>query len=165
MNRYKIKTTGDLSVSDGIIEVDGELLETMSLECKKESGQDRILVPDCIKFQEYLGGGDDIGIVFNNSRHVLSCCNDIWKVQGLIDNYMPEPSGFELVAIDAEHRKVGHTYFFCDANESISTRKCVQRYCKYLGDGEFIFATDDQGVCVSCVDWENWYEVRRIEDE
>ena len=126
--------------------------------------ENEILVPDDIKIENRCSG-DGLGIVFNEGKQLLiyDRYDGLWKVWSADSDYWVR---CKLVPVDKENLKVGYTYFrtiskYINYKELLD----VWRYCKYLGNNKYVYATHDGAVEVKDVDWDYWYQVVPIEDE
>ena len=119
----------------------------------------KLLVPKSILMQTGFEQGDGLGIVFNAREQVLFHLNTGWAVLAHNDNYVQ----CELVKVNAEDRKVGYTYLMCGYAKLESHITALSCYCKYLGDGQYVYTDESKGITISDAYYPEWYEVRVLE--
>ena len=130
--------------------------------------ENEILVPDDIKIENHCGGGDNLGIVFNNRSQVLTY-DLVEKVWCVLPAYPEDFIKCKLVPVKREDLKVGYTYFRTESEfgtERFSNSlEDIGLYCKYLGNGRYVYVTYDGDVETNDTYWTHWYQVVPIEDE
>ena len=114
--------------------------------------------PGNIKFYRY-GDGDNNGIVFENGKQVLSTFDGLVDVKVTnIDLSIPQP---KLVKVDVSKRKKEHTYFRTNYDDMREADK-LRMYCKYLGDGKYVYIGNSYGIEATEIgdcSWNHWYKV------
>lgn len=138
--------------------------DTIRYELLIESKAEIIRVPGCIKI-EINGGadGDNLGIVFNNNKQVLSYRN---KNEGIYDIDCASKTLFiqtQLIKIDPSEKVEGGTYYFTDNYDPQTTIDNLFNYCKYI-NGVFISIHNGYPTNV-VIGFDHWYKVVPLEDE
>jgi len=137
--------------NDGECEIDG--VKYVKEETEKS---DVLITPNNIVFERDTGDGDRLGIVLNEKEQELHSDYGVYKVNEATSSCLVK--GLKMVPVKAEDRKVDHTYFKSDDERPDFTVK--SRYCKYLGNGEYVFIVNDKDVLVRKLSFKYWYEIR-----
>ena len=148
------------------IKISEESYEALAKASKEEDRE--LLVPDNIKIENECGDGDGLGIVFNEGKQTLdyTSTRDVWRV---LPAYPQDFINCKLVPVGKENLKVGYTYFRTDekvgSDGFFENLKDIFYYCKYFGNGRYVYVTYDGVVLGSYFSWNYWYQVVPIEDE
>ena len=148
------------------VEISNKSYRALAKAVKEENNE--ILVPDNIKIESECGDGDGLGIVFNEGKQTLAynSVEDVWYV---LPAYSKDFVKCKLVPVKREDLKVGYTYFRTESEfgtERFSNSlEDIGLYCKYLGNGRYVYVTYDGDVETNDTYWTHWYQVVPIEDE
>jgi len=136
----------------------------------KESSPDIIRVPNCIHIEMDSGGGDRLGIRFNDDKQVLTSDQGVFEVYRRITvqghtSYEGDIIPCKLVPVEIESLKRDYTYFRDDTGllKTINL-ELLDSYCKYLGENYLCFVNKVNEVRVSRDMDFTWYEVVPIEE-
>jgi len=113
-----------------------------------------IFVPDNIKIEKCCGG-DDLGIVLNDEKKVLYYHKDIkdWVIVPSKNNFVK----CKIVPVNRRDLKIGYTYYRTDmVNEDFSD---LYLYCKYLGNGKYVYIANNGDIKVGGNQWKHWYQI------
>ena len=115
-----------------------------------------ILVPDNIRIEKDFDDWDELWIVFNDDKQVLSYNESNGGVYSVSFSDNDDFIKCKLVKVDQGDRKVGYTYYRSD-NDTGSIDN-LNNYCKYLWEWKYVFITCGIDVMVF-----NWYHIDRYQ--
>ena len=125
--------------------------------------QDIIRVPECIKIVKYdLYDGDNLGIVFNNNKQVLSYRHyngGIYDIR-CHDSYKQEIIPCQLIKYNRGDLKPGDTAF--RTNSENPKFNDLLFYCKIINDEEFTYISDKNIMQKKAYNYKFWYKVTPV---
>lgn len=153
---YPMRTAFCEGSKIGFFKYAKKMLEELK-EIKSERDKKQEVIECPLEMEQNLGKGDGLGIPFNDKKQVLwySTNTSVYKI---LSCYQPDLIPCNLVPVNKNDLEVGSTYFHCDEPIDYSKNK-LEYYCKYLGEGKYVWPDPYEGVTVSDFSLKHWYKV------
>lgn len=137
-----------------------EKIERGEQELKQlDKEEEVIFVPANIQFEKYCGGGDKLGLVFDEDRKMYTQDNGL-MVDEIHPRYFCTYGELQLVKVDKP--KAGNWYYAADGDNPDFSNK--NRYKKYVSDKEYYYVSV-RDIMYTNSSWRNYWQVVRVNDD
>jgi len=122
---------------------------------EEESKPKFIDIPDSIQFEKDWGEGDELGIVFNESKQTLYYRKEVYSVA---PTFKEDTTPCHLIAKPVTQEEVmkdvGGTYLRRDNLKAMS----LSHFCKILPDNGYVFV-ERGSISLAFEKWKQWHKV------